>query len=163
MILAIDPGSKECGWALLSQHGSRVAHVMHGQCPSTPRGIRSLINHLPEGAEVTILALEVVEGYVHEAFRAKHLFPTAEAVGMFEMIGHEMGITVVRMTARDVRKLLVGKATHPKKGMMDILVEGVVKANVLRMPAQSNVHVRDALALGLAANWKLMTKGRTAA
>lgn len=165
-LLAIDPGSKESGWVLARREVARVRYLTSGTCDSTPAGFKSAMSKAATllGSAwvqaIGAIAIEVAEGYIHDPFRGPHLLATAEAVGMIAAIANDAGIPVVRFTATQVRKALVGKSRTGKagKGGMDRLVADAVTANVLSWPAESNVHARDAAALAVVANWQLLSK-----
>jgi Holliday junction resolvasome RuvABC endonuclease subunit len=107
---------------------------------------------------LSAIAIEVAEGMVFSPYRGPPLLATAEMVGVITAIADERGIMVVRFTAAQVRKALVGKATVGKKGGMDKLVQDAVEANVIDWPKTSSVHHRDAAALAIVANWNLLSR-----
>lgn len=157
-LLAIDPGSKEIGWVFVRRENARVRYLVSGKAEVTPVAIRKLLTMDYVVGTMARLAIEVVEGAVFEPFRAPDLFKTAEAVGVIEALAWSAGYETIRMPAKAVRKALVGKASSPKKGLMDKLIDDAVKSNVLGWPATSNVHVRDAAALAIVANWQLVSR-----
>lgn len=165
-LLAIDPGSKSSGWMLARREVARVRYLTAGTCDSTPAGcLRALdtvasLLRVPSRNCVSAIAIEVAEGYVHQPYRGPTLLATAEMVGVITAIANDVGIPVIRFTADQVRKALVGKARTGKagKGLMDQMVADAVRANVIAWPAESNVHARDAAALAVVANWQLLSK-----
>lgn len=157
-LLAIDPGSKEMGWVFVRRENARVRYLVSGKAGVTPLAIRKLLTSDFIVGTMAMVAIEVVEGAVFEPFRAPDLFLTAEAVGVVEGLAWANGYTTIRMPAKAVRKALVGKASSPKKGLMDKLISDAVSANVIGWPATSNVHVRDAAALAIVANWQLVSR-----
>lgn len=159
-ILSVDPGSNASGFCLLKRQGPRVRYMTGGKVDSTPKGIADLFCRVaellaPDDDDFT-LAIECVQG-VFSAKTAMPIVATAEAVGLFMFKAWESDIQVIRHTAGEVRKALVGKASSPKKGLMDKLISDAVRANVIGF-GESNVHVRDAAALGVIANWELCTR-----
>jgi Holliday junction resolvasome RuvABC endonuclease subunit len=162
-ILAIDPGGERSGWCLVLREHARVRYRTSGVCDSTPKGITELIEQMGEllpgmDYDTLVMAVEVPEGMVFQPFRAPALLDTRETVGLLAMIAWQQGIPTIRKTANEVRKLLVGKASSPKKGLMDKLVEDAVKANVIGWPPESNPHTRDAGALAIVTNWQLASR-----
>jgi Holliday junction resolvasome RuvABC endonuclease subunit len=163
-LLSIDPGSATSGWLLVSREGARVRYLTSGTCASTPRAFLTVLDtvatltKLPHRSAAGTIALEVAEGMVFAPYRAPALLKTAEMVGVITALAHDIGIPLVRFTAGQVRKALVGKASSPKKGVMDKLVGDAVRANVVGWPVGSNVHVRDAAALAVVANWQLVSR-----
>ncbi len=161
MLLAIDPGSKSSGWCLLERYGTRVRYFAHGTAPSTPHGLRELVDDALGRYGHVEIALEVVEGFAFDHFRGKALIATARAVGIVEGLAVRGDLDVVPLTAAVVRKALVGRVrAHTggkgsKSGTLDGVIADAVRANVLGWPERSNVHARDAAALGIVANWTL--------
>lgn len=162
-LLAIDPGSKESGWVLVKRETTRVRFVTSGTIPSTWRGVHTALRATDDlvGLATThyldAIAIEVAEGFIHQPFRGPHLLATAEMVGIITGLAEAISMPVIRFTAAQVRKALVGKATSPKKGLMDKLIAEAVRANVIGF-GDSNVHTRDAAALAIVANWQMVAR-----
>ncbi len=161
-MLSIDPGGESCGWVLVDRQQARVRYVTGGQCASTPKALHELMDLVGKMTgpdwDILAMAIEVVEGAVFQPFRAPTLFTTARVVGRLELLAYDNGIPVIPRTAAQVRKALVGKATSPKHGLMDKLIADAVRANVIAWPKESNVHLRDAAALSIIANWELVAR-----
>lgn len=163
-ILAIDPGSTTSAWLLARREGARVRYLTSGTCASKPGEFLRVIDTVatllkqPAHDALAAIALEVAEGMVFQPYRGPALLATAEMVGVVTAIAHDIDVPVVRMTANAVRKVLVGKASSPKKGLMDKLIADAVAANVIGWPSTSNVHVRDAAALSVVVAWQMASR-----
>lgn len=164
-LLAIDPGSKTSGWAIVRREHARVRYLTSGTCDSTPKAFHRLLftlnNDVMKNSTkrwCTAFAVEAPEGFIHEPYRGPHLLATSEFVGVVATVADYIDMSIVRLTAAQVRKTLVGKANSPKRGVMDKLISDAVSANVIGWPATSNVHVRDAGALAVVANWQLVSR-----
>lgn len=166
LLLALDPGSTMTGYACVEPEGPRVRFVSGGQFEV---GAGALM-HVLDGTgawdvNISSLAVETPSGWVHDAARGKHLLATAIAAGEASGVGVARGLHVVRLSAAEVRKALVGKTRlgfKQRKGDMDRAIADAIQPFVLDMPKRSNVHVRDALALAIVANW-MTAKRRPAA
>lgn len=163
-LLALDPGSHSTGWVLVFREHARVRYLTSGTCESSPAGFLRVLDtvatatRLPYREAVGSIALEVAEGMAFTPYRVPDLLLTAEMVGVVTGIAHDLGVEIDRFTAAQVRKALVGKASSPKKGVMDRLIGDAVRANVIAWPEASNVHCRDAAALAVVTAWKLATR-----
>lgn len=165
-LLAIDPGSTSSGWCLVRRESARVRYVTSGTCDSTPAAFLKVLDTVATLWKVShrdaasTIAIEVAEGFIHAPYRGPSLLATAEMVGIITAIAHDVGIPVVRFTADQVRKALVGKARTGKagKGAMDRLVADAVRGNVIGWPDASNVHARDAAALAVVTAWQLAAR-----
>ena len=167
LLLAIDPGSSLCGYACVEPQGSRVRFVAAGQIEA---GAEPLLHVLDTSSmwlgigglgAITTLAVETPSGWVHDAVRGKHLLATGVAAGDARGVGYARGLRVVSLSAGEVRKALVGKARvgfRQKKGDMDRAVEAAIRPFVLDLPRRTNVHVRDALAIAVVANWMISAR-----
>lgn len=159
-MLAVDPGSKTSSYVVVRCDGASVTYLTGYTEESTPLGVGNMLCDAFDcsgpGEDVTI-AVEVAEGHAYQPFRVPHLLGTAEAVGIITAMAHERGVGVLRMTAGEVRKALVGKAHGggKQKVNMDQLIKSAVEAGVIDWPKRSNVHVRDAAALAIVAARKL--------
>jgi len=149
-LLAIDPGEKACGFAIVRLEGPRTRWLGGGKIDATRAGFQNLLN----GALLTrclgadVVALEDVSGFIHEPFRGPHLLATAKVLGGIAWECEREGLRVVELTARAWRKTLCGKANAS-----DGVIADAVRANVVDMPTSSNEHVRDALGLAIVAGW----------
>lgn len=169
LLLAIDPGSSLCGYACVSPEGPRVRFVAAGQFEAGAEALLHLVDWtstmlgISDLAGITTLAVETPSGWVHDAVRGKHLLATAVAAGEARGVGRARGLRVVSLSAGEVRKALVGKTRvgfRQRKGDMDRAVEAAIRPFVLDLPKRTNVHVRDALAIAIVANWMTGARGR---
>jgi Holliday junction resolvasome RuvABC endonuclease subunit len=145
ILLCIDPGAKQSGYAILSAEGPRTTHVRSGLIPSTVEGLTSL-----GVATMGAVVIERPRGMAFAPFRVPDLLDTANVAGIFAGCATLLRVRVEELTAQEVRKLLCGKANAN-----DHDVEQVIRANVAQIPRQSNEHARDAIAVGLVGAWIL--------
>lgn len=154
MILAVDPGSSSCGFALVEPAGTRVEYVDAGAFPADGDAFAALFRGLH--ARIHTVAVERPAGYAYDPARSKHLLATGVSAGGVAWVGAWLGKRVVEVTATEVRRALLGKARlgpRAKEGDVDRLIKAALPGLVLEMPARTNVHVRDALAVAVVANW----------
>lgn len=161
IIISIDSGSKEFGWSAVRRVGPRAKYVASGNAPATRIGWESVVDMMATRRgddDIVAVYIETPEGYVHEAFRGPTLLETARMVGGIQWECQGRGQVVELRTAGWWRKALVGKASSPKKGEMDRLIKSAVSSHIAAMPPTSNVHVRDALGLGIVACWEMASR-----
>jgi Holliday junction resolvasome RuvABC endonuclease subunit len=155
LILCVDPGSVEWGWALLELDGSMCRYAAHGKCLSSAEAFDGVLRLYNPG----FVALEVAEGYSFAPFRVPHLLATAEFVGVVTAVSKSHGVEVIRLTSSAVRKAILGRASvggrGAKKGATDLAIKAAVEANVIGWPKRSSVHSRDAAAAGIVAAWMI--------
>lgn len=168
IIISVDSGSKEFGWCAVERERARARFLMSGTTEATPFAWMKTFRAVCEIrglAAIDAIYVETPEGYVHDPFRGPHLLVTSRMSGGIEwvMALQYPDISVRLRTAPWWRKALVGKASSPKKGLIDQLVADAVNANVLGMTKSSNVHVRDALGLSIVACWEMARGGGKAA
>lgn len=163
-VLAVDTGSKSFGWCVVRRIGPRVAFVDCGTADATRSAWVKVLSdaiRLDDGC-VDAVYVETPEGMVFSSYRGPTLIETSRLVGGIAWDCEGMGVRCELRTSNWWRKALVGKASSPKKGLMDKLIADAVPANVIGWPAKSNVHVRDAGGLAVVAGWEL-AKGEVAA
>ncbi len=159
VILAIDPGSTSCGYAITVADGMRVRFISAGNVDAHLRAVTGLLaetDALAGNVVRVVLGIERPSGFVHDAFRGPSLLDTAYAAGGITWLARARAHEVVELSAGQCRKAVIGKATAGKgktKGHMDALVKAALPGLVLDLPKQTNVHVRDALLLAIATNW----------
>lgn len=159
-LLAVDPGPSSCGWALVERHGAKVRYLQSGTVAPALHAFDNLANVFEEtyGEAVPDVAVEEPTGFVFQAFRGPTLLATAAVAGGIAWWGESLGMGVHRMSSEVVRATLIGKTRMRGKelrGDRDKLVKLALAGVVLGLPAKSNVHVRDALALAVVASWRL--------
>ena len=160
-VLCVDPGSVECGWAIIELDGPRCRYIAHGKADSTTQAFARVLREVDkdDAGSITYVALEVAEGHAFAPFRVPHLLGTAEFVGIVTAVAQERGVEVIRLTSVAVRKSLLGKASvggrGSKKGATDQAIKAVVESNVVGWPKRSSVHARDAAAAGIVAAWMI--------
>jgi Holliday junction resolvasome RuvABC endonuclease subunit len=154
-LLALDPGPSFTGWASVSLDGPRVTFAAGGKIESVPGEIGQLfLEHAPD-----VVAIESPSGFIFGKSqgeiqgRAKQLMATAKVAGVLEGLAIARRVRVVTCTCAEWRKLTCGKAAAT-----DHDVEDLVTRTVLGMPKRTNVHVRDALGLAIAAAWMLASE-----
>lgn len=154
-LLAIDPGEKEFGYAYVRREGARARYLSAGKWPATRDGFVRLLGDLsgfsaagvPLAPNLT-LVVETPDGFIHQPFRGPGLLRSARVAGGIEWFALGAGIPLHGMTAEQWRKPLTDNARAS-----DAEIAAVVRANILGLPAQTNVHSRDALGLALVSVW----------
>jgi Holliday junction resolvasome RuvABC endonuclease subunit len=144
-ILAFDPGPSTSGWALVGCYRiPRVDWVDGGTCLSTVSSVRELIaKYAPD-----LVAVERIEGISYDRKRDRKLFETSDAAGRMAAACEVSDVETVRLAAETWRHMLCGNGR-----MQDKQIARVLKTLTNRMPTRSNVHIRDALGLAIAAFW----------
>ena len=143
MLLALDPGPTQTGYANVRAAGGRATFVSGGLARSCRRELVPLL----EQAEA--VALEVPRGPIFAPYRGPTIIATAGIACAIAWEAERLGKPVVEFTAGEVRKALCGKANANDHAVAD-----VVRGNVVDFPARSNEHVRDACALAVVGAWK---------
>lgn len=159
LILAIDPGSSRCAYAVLQGEVARVRYVASGFFDAELDGFLAVLG----GSAFNVVAVERPAGYVHEAARGANLMATAGVAYAIDWVARSRAIPTVTLTAAEVRKGVLGRSTQAfgraqEKGGMDRIIKAAIATFVDGLPRQTNNHVRDALLVGVAANW--ITLGR---
>lgn len=157
-ILAIDPGSKECAWALVRSKGPRVRYVAAGRFANEVELFLEVADDCRRvhGLEPDVLGLERPAGFVHDPFRGPTVLATAYVAGGIAWLASSRGTRVIELTAEQGRKLVLGKARGrfaQKRGDLDRLVKEALPNFVSALPVRTNEHVRDALLVAIATNW----------
>lgn len=155
LLLAIDPGEKRCGYAAVETlaGGDRVRFLEAGDFEAARPAFVELLRARPYAA----VAIEQPAGFVFDPFRGPALLATASAAGGIAWTAEARGLDVVRLTAAEVRRMLLGSlrlSGRARKGDLDKMVAMVLPGVVDGLPRRTNVHVRDALALAVAAHWQ---------
>lgn len=158
LILAVDPGSTRCAFAALEGDGAKVRYIACGMFDATTDAFREVLASVERrvGRAVSLVAVEKPTGYVYSPERGAHLMASAAVAGGIAWMGRMLGATVVELSSTEVRKALVGKArlgSTMRKGDMDRLVKAALPGIVRGLPGRSNEHTRDAMAVGVVANW----------
>lgn len=165
LIAAFDPGSSQTGWALVSGGQARVRFVQAGRIESSDAVFVELLRDLAErnGEQASLVAVEQAAGFIYDKQRSAQVIATAAVGGGLSWTARVLGYPVVAVPATTVRTVIVGKAKlgfRQRAGDMDRAIKAALPAFVEGMPARSNEHVRDALALAVAANWMWMGEQR---
>lgn len=158
-ILALDPGPTSTGYALV-QGGltPRVRFIEGGQIDSSCSTFLDLVRDL---GGITAVAVERPAGYVYDPVRGKHVVATSNVAGGLAWAAQSLGLAVYEIPAGGVRKTLLGKTRlgfKQAKGDMDRAVKDALPLFVDALPARSNSHVRDAIAVAVAANFVVLSK-----
>lgn len=159
LILAFDPGPTKTGYALAEGGGARLRFLNGGALRSDLTSVEGQFNQaLQAGSGPVMVAIEKPHGFVYEPFRAPTLLETAGVAKAIEWFAVWRGMRVRTISASQVRKIILGKV-RTKNTDRDI--KAALANMVSGLPARTNVHVRDALAVAVAANWiTLDAKGR---
>lgn len=162
IVLGVDPGPREHGWALVRVvDPQRALFVGCGKHEGNAEGVLSLLGvHLAD-----VVAIESPTTFMPTGPGGKFiptvataLFGTTRQVGRLAAVAELDGWAVVEMTASDWRREVCGKGSST-----DAQIAADITRLVAGWPRRSNVHVRDAAGVALAAGWGwLREKGRAA-
>lgn len=165
-ILAFDPGSRFSGYAHVWCDGARVRYQSAGQIEAEYGALARVLyaTSAVPGAARTLVAVERPTGFVHDPVRGAHLMATSNVAGGTAWASRALGFEVIEVAPATVRKAVLGKRAggRHEKGEVDRLIKEALPGLVLGLPKRTNEHVRDALALAVAANWMLLSKRRSA-
>jgi len=153
--LGFDPGSESSGWAFLRAHGQRepALYVGGGTIASKRYDIAKLI----VGLRPDLVAIEWIEGM---AFAGKTpgvvpaLLASAAVAGGIEWCAIGTGHNVIRMPARLWRHQVIGRPSAS-----DAMIKETLPHLLTGLPKRTNVHVRDACGVALAAARQVQAKG----
>ena len=152
-ILAIDPGTKSCGYAVVEmlENGS-YQYIKGGNVDSLVSVLSLLMDAF---SNVDRVAIERV-GLVFRVNARHHLAQTAEVAGIayaLAWVRFKDSNSIVMMTSREWRKTLLGTGKlGSKASMQDAAIKEAVQARVSGLPGRTNVHIRDAVGLAIAAS-----------
>ena len=141
-VLGIDVGPTRCGWALLAPttRQGRARFLDGGMVDSDLKSLLAFLKRY--GIDGVTLAIEEPSGYIHEHKRGAQLLETRGVSGAIGMAAKMLGVSVVRMTAQQVR----GSMCRGGRGMAgDDAVKRACALYVAEMPKRSSTHVRDAI------------------
>ena len=136
--LAIDPGPTKCGWAVLDDK----TYMFSGMFASTPEAIITFFKL--DASELGIHRCLIEKPVVGRRQAAKLIHETGIVTGFICGLGYGMGFRFGHVRAMDWRKQLCGTHTASDK-----LIKECVEAVVLKLPAKTNEHTRDAMGLAL--------------
>lgn len=146
IILGIDPGSKQSGFAYLN--GTEEGGTWRYDFVRTGRLENDKVRDLVTGTHWDVLAIERVQGLVYSSKgngASGHLIETADFAGELRGTGRTIARfgdgskRVTSFTAREWRKAIVGKPNPENRE-----VTPVVLRMVNGWPKRSNNHERDA-------------------
>lgn len=163
IVLGVDPGSREFGWALLDVRGGaglplRATFLATGNAASDYLTALQLLAGGALPARPEVVAIEKISGW---AFAPKGagvvaaLIASSSVAGGIAWVARSRGLRVEERTANEVRRLLLGKA-----GSGDAQVKEAIPGLIYGWPKRSNNHQRDAAMVALAS---VQAKGAVAA
>lgn len=162
-ILAFDPGPKSIGYALVERAVTRVRFLSGGEIASDYDALRVVLGAFDPAAR-PVVAVERPNGFIYETFRGPTVVSTSNVAGGLAWASRAHGHEVIEVPPTTVRTVLLGKRkVGGAPGAVDRAIKEVLPGLVLELPARTNEHVRDALALAIAANWMLLSKRRRTA
>lgn len=158
IILAIDPGPTFCGFAAVRSVATiRPLFLRGGKIESHVGAFEALLKTVDpmrvNVAEEVRVAVERPAGAVYDAFRGATLLGTANVAGGVAWVSRSLGMSVEEIPAQTVRKVLLGGRGKVAKGQTDRAIKEALPSFVSGMPARTNDHVRDALALAVCADF----------
>lgn len=146
LVIGVDPGPDRCGWAVVAPIQKR-GHVALESCG------HDKWDRIPHGNGIYKLAIE--RPRFHGMTRQIHpgpLIDTAYVAGRIAESFYRFG-PITEFAAGDWKRKL-----GLKPNADDRAVRGVVERFVTGLPKRTNVHVRDACAIALAAAWLLQAR-----
>ena len=150
IVLGVDPGPTECGWALVQCRAARRHVVL-----STGHvAVDGAANRLPMGA-VELVAIECPDD-IHPRgpkrmvyARAREVLRTTNVARDLELALHSLA-PIVRITCKDARRSLCGNGHATDRDVSYWL------ALLCEMPKRSNNHERDAVVAAIE-GWRKWT------
>ena len=148
-VLGIDPGLRSTGWGVVSISQGRLQHIANGEIRPNPH--QSDADHLImiyQGLSSVIADVQPNRAAIEDIFVAKSA-RSALRLGMARGVGilacGVAQIEVSQITARAVKKAVVGTGTASKEQIQDMV------ARLLQVRA-FNADAADALAIAIAAS-----------
>ena len=148
-VLGIDPGLRSTGWGVVSISQGRLQHIANGAIRPNPRGSDAdRLTMIYTGLSSVIADTEPDRAAIEDIFVAKSA-RSALRLGMARGIGviacGLAQIEVCEISARGVKKAVVGTGTASKQQIQDMV------ARLLQVRA-FNEDAADALAIAIAAS-----------
>jgi Holliday junction resolvasome RuvABC endonuclease subunit len=146
VILGIDPGSRECGWALLDCEPKRRAVVI--DCGKIEPGAFSQVQTL---APIALVCIEwPADMTMRRGSSRGRMYSMGKELAATSLVAGELAgrfsaaLPVVKLRAKDARKLVCGSQNATDKDV------SYWCALLCEMPKRSNDHERDAMIVALA-------------
>lgn len=148
-VLAFDPGPKECGFAAATvAPGGRPRFVAGGNVPSDHDSLVALIERWVGTGPITI-AIELPGSYARDFYRFNDLMNTRGVGERIATLAKDRDIPCVQILVQGVRRRLAGGKGSGRGTPGDAAVKRTLAMLVQDLPARTNVHLRDALALAV--------------
>lgn len=154
MILGIDPGLANTGWAVLQgKTDNEDLKLIECGVIKTKKelGIRDKeserLKEIYDGIEKLIKKYKVTEMAVESLFfakNAKSAIKVAEAIGVIKVCGQKNGVAVFEYTPLQVKMSLVGYG-RAEKDQVEVMVRSILGLSENIKPS----HASDAVAVGL--------------
>ena len=146
IILGLDPGPKNCGWALLDTEKSTIVDAGHDEWNI----VRTIYNQ----TDIDYIAIEKVIIYTNIPGSAYILPDAIENIGrMIELAQPSTSsdfTPVVKLTRAEVIKILTGKAPGRGNKVSKKDVSDIVMKKLKLKKAVKPVHANDAVAVAIA-------------
>ena len=144
-ILALDPGSEECGGAVLHHDQGRTRYVQgfHGDFAKV--GLHATADW---NGDCDALILELIEGYAFNAARVADMVKTARHEGIILGIAQAANMKPMTTTASEARGLLC-RAKNASDAQVAIVVEALVAGAPKHLRKVDRQHIYDACLYGL--------------
>jgi crossover junction endodeoxyribonuclease RuvC len=146
-VLGVDPGLGRCGWAVLDQHGGRVAAVGYGTIQTGGGQVA------PRLAALARSLREVLAAHRPEALAIERVFFNAnvrtamtvgQASGVVLLLAAERGLQVAAYTPPQVKQAVTGTGGAPKE-QVGYMVRALLGLEAVPTPPDT----ADALAVAL--------------
>ncbi len=140
-ILALDPGSRLVGAALLYWDGSRVSYLRGGHYELGDEALAL------DGAQYVIL--ETLAGYAYSLARVKDMVLTARMEGEIIGLARGAGIMPLTISAGEARGLVCASPAASNE-QIAIVVEALIEGAPKSLRKAGRQHIYDACLYGLA-------------
>ena len=138
IVVGIDPGPTKSAYAIVQFKGNTLDVLSSGFFSELSETIADAIY---DG----FFALETVEGYAWMPERSSALIQTSFVAGVIDGTLSTIGHRVVRLSARQWRKVICNDPAASDK-----IIKRILQARIPTLP-RTNAHVRDAIGVALAA------------
>ena len=148
MILGIDPGLENTGWAIIEELPDGDTRYKLVECGMIEiKGKKERLMAIFDGVEALISKYQIKEMAVESMFfakNAKSALKVAEAIGVIKVCGMKKGIEVKEYTPLQVKLALVGYG-RAEKNQVEEMVRQELRLTELIRPS----HAADAVAVAL--------------
>ncbi len=160
IVLGVDPGTRHCGWGVVSAAGTRLAHVAHGVIDlDEKRSLSARLGALEAQLSEVIRAHRPIEAGVEGLFFAKDASAAAKlghARGVVLLALHRAGVEMHEYPPATVKRAVAGNG-RAEKAQVAMMVRAILglsellRADAADALAIAVTHVQSAPARRIAA------------